>query len=98
MGANRELGTNLDDLRVSHIAAFAEAVAAGHPHRFAQAVKAAYAAGTSREDLLAAVDINRQFAEVPAPGRAQAYEAIHEWHWMVARRALLLRELLPQAA
>ena len=98
MRANQELRTDLDDLRVGAIAAFTEVVAASQPRRFEQAATAAYAAGASWEDLLAAVDLNRQFGEVPAPVRAQAYAAIHAWHWMVARRALLRRELLQGAA
>ena len=98
MVANEGLGTKLDDLRVAALAAFSEAVAAGQPHRLEQAATAAYAAGASREDLLAALSISRQLIEVSAPVRSQAYKAIHAGHWMVARRAVLRRELWPQAA
>ena len=98
MVANEELGTKLDALRVAALAAFNQAVAAGQHYRLEQAVKEAYAAGASREDLLATLDIGRQLVEVSAPVRSQAYAAIHAWHWMVARRAVLRRELLPQAA
>ncbi len=90
--------SDLDDVRVGAIAAFVDVVVAGQAHRFEQTAKAAYAGGASRGDLLAAVDLGQQVGEVPAPVRAQAYAAIHAWHWMVARRILLRRELLPQAA
>jgi hypothetical protein len=70
-----------------HLAAFAEAVTAGRPERFAEAVKAAYQAGACREDLLAAVGAIRWPDDPPYPVLAKAYAAIHEWYWMAARRA-----------
>ncbi len=97
-GHEREEGTRDQPGRPppSRVAAFAEGVAAGRPRRFALAIGAADAAAARREELPAAVDVNRQFAELPAPRRAHAYEAVHKWRWMAARRALLLWELLRQ--
>ncbi len=86
------------DTRIAPLTAFTEAITSGQAHLFEQAVKAAYAAGASREDLLRAVEIGRCLAEVPGPFLAQAYAAVHAWYWMVARRAVHHRELMTQAA
>jgi len=75
--------------------AFIEALAADQPHLFEQAVKAAYKVGASREDLLAAVEIARRRAEIPAATLSHAYATVHAWHWLAARRMEHRRNLMP---
>ena len=58
-----------------------------------QAVKAAYKAGASREDLLASVEVARRRAELPAVTLSCAYATVHAWRWMMARRIQHQREL-----
>ncbi len=68
------------------ITEFAAVVAAGQTDQFESIVKAAYAAGVSRDTLLMAVDVALQLAEVPAPVAAEAFAAVHRWAWIAARR------------
>ncbi len=49
-------------------------------------VKAAYRQGCSTQDLLAAVDIARYLRDLPAPLLRRAWEAVHDWAWIDARR------------
>ena len=88
------------DARIAPLATFTDAIMARRPDRFGPAVRAAYAAGAEREDLLVALDMARLMAEVPAPLVTQAYAAIHvgDWHWIAARRVASRRALARQAA
>ena len=61
-------------------------------------VKAAYQAGLSREDLLTALEVVRVLADAPGGVVAQAYSAVHDWHWIAARRSTLLQQEVPAAA
>jgi alkylhydroperoxidase/carboxymuconolactone decarboxylase family protein YurZ len=72
--------------QITHLAIFVETLATRQWHQLERLVKAAYAAGASREDLFSAIELCRQQAHVPGPVVARAYEMIHAWHWMVARR------------
>jgi alkylhydroperoxidase/carboxymuconolactone decarboxylase family protein YurZ len=83
---------------LSHLTTFTAAVATGQAYRFEEAVKTAYEAGASREELLLAVDSARHLTQIPALTLGQAYATIHAWHWMESRRAWHRRELTPQAA
>ena len=64
----------------------AEIVAKGQSRMIDEAVKAAYRSGANREDLLSAVEIARRIGSPEEAALARAYAAIHDWHWMVARR------------
>lgn len=74
------------DERITRLAAFTGAIAAQQADQFDRIVKAAYNAGASREDLLAAVEVARVLADAPGPLVVQAYAAIHAWRWIEARR------------
>ena len=86
------------DERITHLAAFTGAIAANHATQFDGIVKAAYGAGATREDLLAAVEVARVLADAPGPLVVQAYAAIHAWRWIEARRLAPRRSLEPRAA
>ncbi len=81
--------------RIAHLIAFIEAITDGQPHLFQPAVKAAYRAGASREELLTAVEIGRGLRHVAAPVVSQAYATVHAWYWMAARRTGHRRNLIP---
>ncbi|OGB92565.1 MAG: hypothetical protein A3H39_07270 [candidate division NC10 bacterium RIFCSPLOWO2_02_FULL_66_22] len=72
--------------RIILLAALAEAVAGGQPHRFEGLVKAAYEAGADREDLLTAVEIGRVIGEVSGPVLTEACATVQAWQWMVVHR------------
>jgi alkylhydroperoxidase/carboxymuconolactone decarboxylase family protein YurZ len=72
--------------RIALLAAFAEALASRQSHLFEQMVKAAYAAGASREELHTAVEVGRCLAEVPGPVVSLAHANVRAWHWMATRR------------
>ena len=84
--------------RIGPLAAFTKAITSGQPRHFEATVKAAYAVGADREDLLMAVEVARILTEVPAAVVAQAYATIHAWHWMAARRPAHQRELVSRDA
>jgi alkylhydroperoxidase/carboxymuconolactone decarboxylase family protein YurZ len=86
------------DERITHLAAFTGAIAAGQADRFDRIVKASYSAGAAREDLLGAVEVARVLADAPGPLVVQAYAAIHAWRWIEARRLAPRRSLEPRAA
>ncbi len=99
MQANPEVVRKQDRPLATYLAAFTEAVAAGRTDRFEEAVKGAYAAGASEEDLLVALEMGRLLSEVPAPVRTEAYATIHAWRWIEARRRVQgPRDVAPQAA
>ena len=75
-----------EDRRVTRIAAFVEALAAGRRYGLEQAIEAAYEAGASREDLLGAVDMARALGGIRALLLVKAYEDVHAWYWIAARR------------
>lgn len=53
------------DARIVPLAALAEGIASRQSHGFEQTVKAAYAAGASREDPLAAMEVSRRLEVRP---------------------------------
>jgi alkylhydroperoxidase/carboxymuconolactone decarboxylase family protein YurZ len=79
--------------RIAHLIAFIEAIAAGQPHLFERAVKEAYKAGASREEMLTAVDIARGMAPASDAVVSQAYATVHAWRWLAARRMEYRRDL-----
>ncbi len=84
--------------RIACLAAFTEAIVAGHADLFDPAVRLAYCAAACPSDLIAAVDIARSRAEIPAPVVGRAYAAVHDWQWMAARRVEPRRQLGSQTA
>ncbi len=50
--------------RIAHVIEFIEAISSGHAHLFEHAVKQAYRAGGTREELLAAAEIARELRHV----------------------------------
>lgn len=86
VAAQSARGEQLDGARITRLAALTRAVSAGEPEAFAAVVKAAYAAGASREELLGAVEVARVLAGASGAVVVQAYAAIHAWHWIAARR------------
>ena len=68
--------------RMALLAAFAEAVWTRQAHEFEWLVKAAYAAGATREDLFTAVESGRLLGEPPAPIVTEAYATVHAWQWL----------------
>ena len=82
----------------AHLIAFMDALTTGQLHQFEDIVKTAYKAGTSREDLLTAIEIARCLADVLPAVLGQAYATVHDWHWIVARRAVHQRRLATQMA
>ncbi len=84
------------DARIAQLAAFAEAVASCQSHVFERTVKAAYAAGASREELLTAAEVGRCLAEIPRAVVSLAYATVHAWNWMAVRRLAECRELVSQ--
>ena len=71
---------------IASLTAFTEAVMARQVERFEPIVKASYAAGFDRQELLAAVDVAKLLAEVPPAVSMQAYLTVHDWNWMAYRR------------
>jgi hypothetical protein len=71
---------------IASLTAFSEAVMARQVERFEPIVKAAYAAGFDRQELLAAVDVAKLIADVPPAVSMQAYLTVHTWNWMAYRR------------
>ncbi len=86
------------DARIAQLTALAEAIASRQSHLFEQTVKAAYAAGASREDLLTAVEVGRCLGDVPGPVVKRAYATVHTWNWMASRRLAERRERVSQVA
>jgi len=84
--------------RITPLTEFTRVVAAGQAGAFEQAVKAAYACGATHADLLAAVEIARDFGYVPDSVIAQAYLTVYYWSWMAARQAQRKQALLSRAA
>ena len=84
--------------RIALLAAFTRVVAAGQAGAFDQAVKATYACGATNADLLAAVEVARDFGYVPDSVIAQAYLTVYYWSWMAARQAQRKQALLSRAA
>ena len=74
------------DNHITHLTAFAKAVAGHQPSLFEPVAISAYSAGADLADLLVAVEIARALSEVPRPILAQAYASIHAWQWIAARR------------
>ena len=81
--------------RIAHVIEFIEAITSGQPHLFQRAVKEAYKAGATREELLTAVEIGRAMGHSSGPVVSQAYASVHAWHWMAARRTEHRRNLAP---
>ncbi len=81
--------------RLALLAAFSEAVSTRQAHEFEWLIKAAYAAGTSREDLLTAIETGRLLGNPPEPVAADAYATVHAWQWMASRRAPRSEESAP---
>jgi alkylhydroperoxidase/carboxymuconolactone decarboxylase family protein YurZ len=79
--------------RIAHLVEFIQAIMGGQPHLFQRAVKEAYKAGATREELLTAVEIGRVMGHVSGPVVSQAYATVHAWHWLAARRMEHLRNL-----
>lgn len=77
--------------RNAALAAFTEAVAGREWQEFEWLVKAAYSAGASRDDLIAAAEAGRRFADVPERLVALAYATVNAWRWMAARGPAPLR-------
>ena len=71
---------------------FSRAVSARHAHGFESLVKAAYAAGIEKEDLLTAVETGQLLGDPPGPIVEEAYATVHAWQWMANRRAPRGRE------
>ncbi len=55
-------------------------------HFLVASVKAAYREGCTTADLLAAIDIARYLRDVPSPLLRHAWQAVHDWAWIDARR------------
>ncbi len=66
--------------------------------QFEDAVKLAYHAGASQEDLLTAAEIGRALANVPDPVVVKAYSTIRAWHWLTPGGLGSNPELAAQAA
>lgn len=65
---------------IDYVDAFTVAVTARLPHGIRQAVREAYSAGVSREDLLKALEVSEKAAEIPSQLVAFAILAI----WSIA--------------
>ena len=81
----REVNAIMDN-HITHLTAFAKAVAGHQPNLFEPVVISAYSAGADLADFLVAVEIAKALSEVPPPILARAYASIHAWHWIAARR------------
>lgn len=64
------------------------ALTARQGHILVSCVKAAYREGSSTQDLLAVIDISRYLRDVPTPLVRRAWQAVHDWAWIDARRRL----------
>lgn len=73
-------------------------VAGRQTDQFDDAVKLAYHAGASQEDLLTAAEIGRVLANVPDPVVVQAYATIRAWRWITPGLPARRPQLVPQAA
>ena len=86
------------DERIARLAAFTGVLAAQQPGEFGRVVKAAYEAGATREDLLAALEVARVLADASGALAVQAYAAIHAWHSIAVHRLSVTRNSILQAA
>jgi hypothetical protein len=84
--------------RIDHLTFLTVLVAGRRTDRFEDAVKLAYHAGASQEDLLTAAEIGRALANVPDPVVVQAYATIQAWHWITPGGVGHRPELAAQAA